>query len=426
MKEIMNKYLSLRFITTSLLILIVSSGFFWSGVYSANAEQTTLPLKELRTFSDVYGRIKTSYVDQIDDATLIEGAIDGMLAKLDPYSVFLKKKSYEELKVNTTGKFGGLGIEVDKEGGFIHVIAPIDDTPAERAGIKAGDLISEINNKSIKGLSLQEAVDQMRGEVGTTITLTILRKKGKMADQQATLYKKLSIDLTRAIIKVKNARHALLEPDIGYVRISKFQQRTSLDLMASIEELNKENKKPLQGLIVDLRNNPGGMLNEAVNVADLFLPPKKPVVYTKGRIEGSTIEYKTSLSDQTSGLNLILLINKGSASASEIVAGALRDNGRALILGTQSFGKGSVQTVHPFDAEHALKLTTAKYYTPSGTSIQDVGITPDFEYEFETLSEEQAEARDKISKKDLKARLTYDNQVQRAIEELKKLALKPQ
>ena len=422
----MNKYLSLRFITTSLLILIVSSGIFWSGVYSANAEQTTLPLKELRTFSDVYGRIKTSYVDQIDDATLIEGAIDGMLAKLDPYSVFLKKKSYEELKVNTTGKFGGLGIEVDKEGGFIHVIAPIDDTPAERAGIKAGDLISEINNKSIKGLSLQEAVDQMRGEVGTTITLTILRKKGKMADQQATLYKKLSIDLTRAIIKVKNARHALLEPDIGYVRISKFQQRTSLDLMASIEELNRENKKPLQGLIVDLRNNPGGMLNEAVNVADLFLPPKKPVVYTKGRIEGSTIEYKTSLSDQTSGLNLILLINKGSASASEIVAGALRDNGRALILGTQSFGKGSVQTVHPFDAEHALKLTTAKYYTPSGTSIQDVGITPDFEYEFETLSEEQAEARDKISRKDLKARLTYDNQVQRAIEELKKLALKPQ
>ena len=349
-----------------------------------------------------------------------------MLAKLDPYSVFLKKKSYEELKVNTTGKFGGLGIEVDKEGGFIHVIAPIDDTPAERAGIKAGDLISEINNKSIKGLSLQEAVDQMRGEVGTTITLTILRKKGKMADQQATLYKKLSIDLTRAIIKVKNARHALLEPDIGYVRISKFQQRTSLDLMASIEELNRENKKPLQGLIVDLRNNPGGMLNEAVNVADLFLPPKKPVVYTKGRIEGSTIEYKTSLSDQTSGLNLILLINKGSASASEIVAGALRDNGRALILGTQSFGKGSVQTVHPFDAEHALKLTTAKYYTPSGTSIQDVGITPDFEYEFETLSEEQAEARDKISRKDLKARLAYDNQVQRAIEELKKLALKPQ
>ena len=422
----MNKYLSLRFITTSLLILIVSSGIFWSGVYSANAEQTTLPLKELRIFSDVYGRIKTSYVDQIDDATLIEGAIDGMLAKLDPYSVFLKKKSYEELKVNTTGKFGGLGIEVDKEGGFVHVIAPIDDTPAERAGIKAGDLISEINNKSIKGLSLQDAVDQMRGEVGTTITLTILRKKGKMADQQATLYKKLSIDLTRAVIKVKNSRHALLEPGIGYVRISKFQQRTSLDLMASIDELNNENKKPLQGLIVDLRNNPGGMLNEAVNVADLFLPAKKPVVYTKGRIEGSTIEYKTSLSDQTSGLNLILLINKGSASASEIVAGALRDNGRALILGTQSFGKGSVQTVHPFDAEHALKLTTAKYYTPSGTSIQDVGITPDFEYEFKTLSEEQAEARDKISRKDLKARLTYDNQVQRAIEELKKLALKPQ
>ena len=191
-KETMNKYLSLRIITASLLVLVIGVGFWGSGIYSANAEQATLPLKELRTFSDVYGRIKTSYVDEIDDATLIEGAIDGMLAKLDPYSVFLKKKSYEELKVNTTGKFGGLGIEVDKEGGFVHVIAPIDDTPAERAGIQAGDLISEINNKSTKGLSLQEAVEQMRGEVGTTITLTILRKKEKEPDQEATLYKKLS------------------------------------------------------------------------------------------------------------------------------------------------------------------------------------------------------------------------------------------
>ena len=425
----MNKYLSLRFITTSLLILVLSGGFFWSGVYSANAEQATLPLKELRTFSDVYGRIKTSYVDQIDDATLIEGAIDGMLAKLDPYSVFLKKKSYEELKVNTTGKFGGLGIEVDKEGGFVHVIAPIDDTPAERAGIQAGDLISEINNQSTKSLSLQEAVDKMRGEVGTTITLTVLRKKEQETEeeteQQATLYKKLSINLTRAVIKVQNSRHALLEPDFGYVRISKFQQRTSLDLMTSIQELNRENKKPLQGLIVDLRNNPGGMLNEAINVADLFLPAKTSVVYTKGRIEGSTIEYKTSAPDQTDGLTVMLLINKGSASASEIVAGALQDNKRAMILGTQSFGKGSVQTVHPFDAEHALKLTTAKYYTPSGTSIQDVGITPDLKYEFEQLSDEQLKARNKISRKDLKDRLAYDSQVQQAIKELKKLALKP-
>ena len=421
----MRKYLSLRIITTSLLVLAIGGGFWGGNIYSANAEQATLPLKELRTFSDVYGRIKTSYVDEIDDATLIEGAIDGMLAKLDPYSVFLKKKSYEELKVNTTGKFGGLGIEVDKEGGFVHVIAPIDDTPAERAGIKAGDLISEINNESIKGLSLQDAVERMRGEIGTTITLTVLRKKANEPEQQATLYKKLSINLTRAVIKVKNSRHALLEPDIGYVRISKFQQRTSLDLMASIEQLNKENKKPLQGLIVDLRNNPGGMLNEAISVADLFLPAKTPVVYTKGRIEGSTIEYKTSRPDQTSGLSVMLLINKGSASASEIVAGALQDNDRAMILGTQSFGKGSVQTVHPFDAEHALKLTTAKYYTPSGISIQDVGITPDFSYEFDQLSDEQAEARNRISRKDLKARLGYDSQVKQAIKELRKLALKP-
>ena len=420
----MNRYLSLRFILTALLILIVSSGIFWSGVYSANAEQSTLPLKELRVFSDVYGRIKTSYVEEIDDATLIEGAIDGMLAKLDPYSVFLKKKSYEELKVNTTGKFGGLGIEVDKEGNFIHVIAPIDDTPAERAGIQAGDLIAEINGEAVKDLSLQEAVDRMRGEIGTTITLIVLRETEGNTEQKETLYERLSIDLTRAVIKVKNSRHALLEPDFGYVRISKFQQRTSQDLMVSIKELINENKKPLQGLIIDLRNNPGGMLNEAINMADLFLPAKASVVYTKGRIEGSTVEYKTSRPDQTDGLTVLLLINKGSASASEIVAGALRDNDRALILGTQSFGKGSVQTVHPFDQEHALKLTTAKYYTPSGISIQDVGITPDFKFEFEGLSDEQIAERKKISRKDLKARLGYDSQVQQALKELKKLALK--
>ena len=420
----MNRYLSLRFILTALLILIVSSGIFWSGVYSANAEQSTLPLKELRVFSDVYGRIKTSYVEEIDDATLIEGAIDGMLAKLDPYSVFLKKKSYEELKVNTTGKFGGLGIEVDKEGNFIHVIAPIDDTPAERAGILAGDLIAEINGEAVKDLSLQEAVDRMRGEIGTTITLIVLRETEGNTEQKETLYERLSIDLTRAVIKVKNSRHALLEPDFGYVRISKFQQRTSQDLMVSIKELINENKKPLQGLIIDLRNNPGGMLNEAINMADLFLPAKASVVYTKGRIEGSTVEYKTSRPDQTDGLTVILLINKGSASASEIVAGALRDNDRALILGTQSFGKGSVQTVHPFDQEHALKLTTAKYYTPSGISIHDVGITPDFKFEFEGLSDEQIAERKRISRKDLKARLGYDSQVQQALKELKKLALK--
>lgn len=420
----MNKYLSLGFITTSLLVLIIGSGILWNGVYPANAEQASLPLKELRVFSDVYGRIKTSYVDEIDDATLIEGAIDGMLAKLDPYSVFLKKRSYEELKVNTTGKFGGLGIEVDKEGDFIHVISPIDDTPAERAGIQAGDLIADINGESVKNLSLQDAVDRMRGEIGTTITLIVLRKIANQEKTGETRYERLSINLTRAVIKVKNARHTLLEPDFGYIRISKFQQRTSQDLMNSIKQLNEENKSPIQGLILDLRNNPGGMLNEAVDVADLFLPAKSSVVYTKGRIKGSTVEYKTSGPDQADGLDVILLINSGSASASEIVAGALRDNKRALILGTKSFGKGSVQTVHPFDEEHALKLTTAKYYTPLGTSIQDVGITPDFKFEFEKLSDEQLEARDKISRKDLKERLGYDSQVQQALKELKKLALK--
>ena len=420
----MNNYLSLRFIAISLSLIIISGGIFWTGVYSADAEQATLPLKELRVFSDVYGRIKTSYVDEIDDTILIEGAIDGMLAKLDSYSVFLKKKSYQELKVNTTGKFGGLGIEVDKEEDFILVISPIDDTPAQRAGMQAGDLIANINGKSVKELSLQQAVDLMRGEVGTTITLTILRETEKQSEQKDTFYDRLTVNLTRAVIKIKNSRHTLLEPDFGYVRISKFQQRTSQDLMKSIEELSKENNNPLHGLIVDLRNNPGGMLNEAVNVADLFLPAKTSVVYTKGRIKGATVEYKTSAPDRTNGMTVILLINNGSASASEIVAGALQDNDRALILGTQSFGKGSVQTVHPFDETHALKLTTAKYYTPSGVSIQDVGITPDLKFEFEKLSDEQLAERKKISRKDLKAHLSYDSQVQQALKELKKLALK--
>ena len=425
----MHKYLSVRFIALSLSVILISSGIFWSGAYQANAEQATLPLKELRVFSDVYGRIKTSYVDEIDDATLIEGAIDGMLGTLDSYSVFLKKKSYEELKVNTTGKFGGLGIEVDKKGDFIRVISPIDDTPAQRAGIQAGDLIADINGKTVKKLSLQESIDLMRGEVGTTITLTVLRKKEEQqkeeqAEQKETLYERLTVPLTRAVIKIKNSRHTLLEPDYGYIRISKFQQKTSQELLASIVELKKENKRQLNGLIIDLRNNPGGMLNEAINVADLFLPSGTPVVYTKGRIKGATVEYKTAGPDRTDGMTVILLINNGSASASEIVAGALQDNKRALILGTQSFGKGSVQTVHPFDKEHALKLTTAKYYTPSGISIQDIGIQPDLKFEFDELSAEQLAEREKLSRKNLKAHLNYDSQVQQALKELKKLALK--
>lgn len=413
----MNKTYSVRLSTIVLILAIIGMVLFWGGTYTVRAGATSLPLKELRVFSDVYGRIKTSYVEEVDDGTLIEGAIDGMLEKLDPYSVYLKDNSYKDLKINTTGKFGGLGIEVNKEGDFINVISPIDDTPAQRAGIQPGDLITEIDGETVKELTLQEAVDKMRGEVGTKINLLILRKK----DEEQ--FERLPIELTRAIIKVKNARHTLLEPGFGYVRIAKFQQRTSRELLAAINKLSEENKQPLQGLIVDLRNNPGGLLNEAVNVSDLFLPAQSPVVFTRGRIPGATVEYKTSSPDQTDDLPLVLLINGGSASASEIVAGALQDSKRATLLGTKSFGKGSVQTVHSFDEHNALKLTTAKYYTPSGRSIQDVGIVPDFEVEFEPLSEEQRAERDKLDRKDLKSLLSFDSQVKQALKELKLLAI---
>ena len=415
----MKKICSIPFSTVVLALVIVVMALSWGGSYTVKAGSTSLPLKELRVFSDVYGRIKTSYVEEVNDGTLIEGAIEGMLAKLDPYSVYLKDNSYKDLKINTTGKFGGLGIEVNKEGDFISVISPIDDTPAQRAGIQPGDLISEIDGETVKGLTLQEAVEKMRGEVGTKINLTILRKKDKDDEQ----FERLPIELTRAIIKVKNARHTLLEPGFGYIRIAKFQQRTSRELLEAIGKLSKENNQPLQGLIIDLRNNPGGLLNEAVNVSDVFLPEQSPVVFTKGRIQGSTVEYKTSLPDQTDGLPLVLLINGGSASASEIVAGALQDTKRATLLGTKSFGKGSVQTVHSFDDKNALKLTTAKYYTPSGRSIQDVGIVPDFVVEFEPLSDEASEARDKLDKRDLKSLLGFDNQVKQALKELKSLAV---
>ena len=413
----MRKICSTRFSTIALALVIVVMALSWGGSYTVTASSTSLPLKELRVFSDVYGRIKTSYVEEVNDGILIEGAIEGMLAKLDPYSVYLKGHSYRNLKINTTGKFGGLGIEVNKEGDFINIISPIDDTPAQRAGIQPGDLISEINGETVKGLMLQEAVEKMRGEVGTKINLTILRKK---SDGQ---FERLPIELTRAIIKIKNARHTLLEPGFGYIRIAKFQQRTSRELLEAIGKLSKENNQPLQGLIIDLRNNPGGLLSEAVNVSDVFLPAQSPVLFTKGRIQGSTVEYKTSSPDQTDGLPLVLLINGGSASASEIVAGALQDAKRATLLGTKSFGKGSVQTVHSFDEKNALKLTTAKYYTPSGRSIQDVGIVPDFVIEFEPLSDEAVEKRDNLDKRDLKSLLSFDNQVKQALKELKLLAV---
>ena len=340
------------------------------GVF-AERENTraTLPIEELRTFSDVFGRIKNDYVVDVDDKELIENAIRGMLSGLDPHSAYLDAEQFTELQVGTTGQFGGLGIEVGMENGFVKVIAPIDDTPAERAGVQAGDLIIRLDDTPVKGMTLGEAVKIMRGKPGSDIELTIVRDG---------LDKPLNITITRDIIKVKSVKARMLEPGFGYLRISQFQSKTAANLIDAIEDLKKENSGPLEGLVLDLRNNPGGVLNGAVAVSDAFLD-KGMIVYTEGRIADSKLRFNATPDDVIDGAPLVVLVNQGSASASEIVAGALQDHKRAIIVGSQTFGKGSVQTILPLSSESALKLTTARYYTPSGRSIQAEGITPDIE-----------------------------------------------
>ena len=326
-----------------------------------------LPLDELRVFAEVFGRIKSDYVEQVADRDLLASAIRGMLAGLDPHSAYLDPDQYQDLKTGTTGEFGGLGIEVGMEDGFVKVIAPIDDTPAQRAGIQAGDLIVRIDDKPVKGMSLSDAVDLMRGKPGSAITLTLMR------DGEA---KPLRVEIERAIIKVASVKQRLLEPGFGYLRVANFQSRTTEDLLKAIETLEQDNDGPLKGAILDLRNNPGGMLNTAVGVSDAFLE-QGLIVYTEGRLEDAKLEFRAGPDDVLEGAPLIVLVNGGSASASEIVAGALQDQRRALIMGNETFGKGSVQTIIPVDERTALKLTTARYYTPAGRSIQALGIVPD-------------------------------------------------
>ncbi len=343
-----------------------------------------LPFEELRTFSEVFGRIKRDYVEPVSDKKLLEGAIKGMLAELDPHSTYLDGEHFKELKEGTTGQFGGLGIEVTMENGFVKVVSPIDDTPAQRAGVKAGDLIVRLDDKPVKGMSLTEAVKIMRGEPGTDIELTIIRE-GEEAP--------LKIKITRAIIKVKSVKQKLLEKGFGYVRISSFQSRTGENLAEALEKLKKENKGDLKGLVLDLRNNPGGVLNAAVDVSDAFLD-KGLIVYTKGRIKNAEMRFNAEPDDILNGAPIVVLINAGSASASEIVAGALQDHHRAVIMGEKSFGKGSVQTILPTSNGGAVKLTTARYYTPSGRSIQAEGIEPDItlpRVKLETLGESKFE-----------------------------------
>ena len=332
-----------------------------------NSPAVGLPVEELRTFSDVFGRIKNDYVEEVSDKDMLENAIRGMLSGLDPHSSYLDQEQFKELQVGTTGEFGGLGIEVGMEDGFVKVIAPIDDTPAQRAGIEAGDLIIRLDDMPVKGLTLSEAVKIMRGKPGSVLRLTVVREG---VDQP------LKIDIKRAIIKVKSVKYRVLEDGFGYVRISQFQSKTAESMVEAVEKLKKEAGGSLKGMVLDLRNNPGGVLNGAVAVSDAFLK-KGLIVYTEGRVSDSKLRFNATPDDILDSAPLVVLVNQGSASASEIVSGALQDHKRAIIVGTQTFGKGSVQTILPLSNGTAVKLTTARYYTPSGRSIQAEGIVPD-------------------------------------------------
>ncbi|MCF8007812.1 MAG: S41 family peptidase [Methylovulum sp.] len=330
-------------------------------------DSETLPFEELRNFTEIFGRIKHDYVEPVSDKKLLEDAIRGMLSGLDPHSAYLIADEYQELKEGTTGQFGGLGIEVTMENGFIKVVSPIDDTPAQKAGIKAGDVFVKLDDKPVKGMSLADAVKMMRGEPGSKIVLTVVREG---ADTP------LKITIARDIIKVKSVKSKILEPGYAYVRISSFQSGTGENLHEALTTLKKDNKAKLKGLVLDLRNNPGGVLNAAVEVSDAFIKSGL-IVYTEGRIENSEMRFNAAPDDLIDDAPMVVLINSGSASASEIVAGALQDQKRAIIMGEKSFGKGSVQTILPTSNGAAVKLTTARYFTPSGRSIQAEGIEPD-------------------------------------------------
>ena len=330
-------------------------------------EAGELPVDQIRTFAEVFAKIKKDYVENVEDGTLLENAIKGMLEGLDPHSSYLDEDAYLDLQEGTSGEFGGLGIEVGMEDGFIKVISPIDDTPAQKAGMQSGDLVIRLDETPVKGLSLNDAVTRMRGEPGTDITLTILREGED---------KPLKITITRDVIKVKSVRTQTLEPGFGYLRISHFQSRTAEDARAGLQQLKQDNNGNLNGLILDLRNNPGGILSAAVGISDLFLD-KGLIVYTEGRIDDSRLKFNAKPADILDNAPMVVLVNAGSASASEIVAGALQDHKRAIIMGQKTFGKGSVQTVLPISNAAALKLTTARYFTPSGRSIQVSGIEPD-------------------------------------------------
>lgn len=379
----------------SLLLLSATSHAEQPGAHQALAEQEQLPLDDLRTFVKVFSHIRNNYVKDIDDSTLFENAIKGMLSELDPHSAYLEAQSYDTLKVNTTGEFGGLGLEVGMENGFVKVIAPIDGTPAEKAGIQSGDLIIQLDGQPLKGLDLSEAVKRMRGPKGSAIELTIVREG---------LSTPFNVTIIRDIISVVSVRSRELESGFLYMRIAQFQGNTGKDFRKAI--VKHKQKGAIKGIVLDLRNNPGGVLTAAIDVADAFIE-QGLIVYTEGRINEAKSSFNASAGDLSEGAPVIVLINNGSASASEIVAGALQDHRRAILLGTTSFGKGSVQTVIPLSEENGIKLTTALYYTPNGRSIQAQGIEPDITVERAKLT--KLDNKKGISESDLPRHLSNGN-----------------
>lgn len=359
-----------RFISPVILplwiICLCLSLVAFTAPYPAHATNNAETLRLLDLFGDVFEKVREEYVEEREDKELIEAAINGMLTALDPHSSYLNNKAFDEMKIQTKGEFGGLGIEVTMDKGLIKVVSPIDDTPAFKAGILAGDYITHIDDESVLGMTLNEAVDKMRGKVGTKIVVTIAREG---------LKEPLQVHITRDVIRIKSVR-ARQEKDIAYIRITSFSEKTVADLKKRLIRLKKDIGKDLKGIVLDLRNNPGGLLEQAIEVSDVFLD-KGEIVSTRGRVPESTKRFNASPGDLTNGLPVVVLINEGSASASEIVAGALQDHKRGIIMGTKSFGKGSVQTVIPLPGRSAMRLTTSRYYTPSGKSIQAEGIEPD-------------------------------------------------
>ena len=400
--------------TTLVLVfgILVGIGASVAGNVFANKSEEIngLPLDELRNFSDVFARIKSDYVEPVKDKTLIENAIRGMLSGLDPHSAYMDPDEYQELRIGTTGQFGGLGIQVGMQDGFVKVISPIDDTPAFHAGIEAGDLIIRLDEEPVKGMTLNQAVKRMRGAPGSTIKLTVVRE-GKD--------KPMTFVVTRAIINVKSIKSRMLDPGYGYVRITNFQSKTGRDMVAAINKLLKQNKGPLKGLVLDLRNNPGGVLNAAADVADAFIESGK-LVYTEGRIANSHFEFDAHPGDILNKAPIVVLINGGSASASEIVAGALQDHHRAILMGSKTFGKGSVQTIQELRNGGAVKITTARYFTPSGRSIQNEGITPDIPLDSLKLSKAKDDSGFGITEADLSHHLSNPTKTEAEIKKTEK------